>query len=100
MSPSPEQLDFTNGLFSCQSESNDPGLIDEEDIWTALRDHTQVRRIWVVDLGKSRPVADPLYSFGPRRGTGKAEFELSHFACHVQFGTRNASCLAIVELKV
>jgi len=39
-----------DGLFSCQGKSDDSGPIYEEDIWTALRDHAQVRRISVVDL--------------------------------------------------
>ena len=48
-----------DGLFSCQGYFDDAqlsGPIYEEDIWTALRDYTQVRRIRVVDLGRTNTI--------------------------------------------
>ena len=67
-----------SGHFISQDEFEDgegSRPIYEEDIWTTLRDHTQVRRIWAIDLGKSDTIVlNPRYIFDSTVG--------SSFACH------------------
>ncbi|PPQ65916.1 hypothetical protein CVT24_011249 [Panaeolus cyanescens] len=56
-------------LLSCRHESAQGATgvfveLYQEDVWTALRDYTQVKRLWVVDLGRYDQIFDeckPIY---------------------------------------
>jgi len=48
-------------LFGLGSSGDAPPEVYSEDIWTALRDHTQVKKLIVMDLGRNQTMLCPSF---------------------------------------